>query len=144
MIQALLLALLAAAGNAIFVFGQKKAVGVQSIGFVAIATAVATICLIVVMLMQPGFIHELKSEVRTNLRWGAVSGFGLAVTYIGFYWLYTRFGASYYVLYAVLSILSTAILVGVVIFHEPFGTWRWLSLILAIASVICFSLGQSR
>ncbi|CAA0082376.1 Uncharacterised protein [BD1-7 clade bacterium] len=140
MLQAFLFALLAALGNAVFVFGQKKAATSHSLGFIALATATSMVCLLLLAASQ----HELTQGLRGNARWAVVSGIGLAVTYMGFYLLYSRFGASYYVLYAILSMISTAILVGVVIFHEPFTRWHWLSLILAVGSVASFTIGQQQ
>jgi len=42
-----------------------------------------------------------------------VSGLGLFRTYICFHPLYSRFGASQYVLYAMLSIVTATIIAGV-------------------------------
>jgi drug/metabolite transporter (DMT)-like permease len=78
--------------------------------------------------------------------WRAIllSGVGLFLTYLGFNLLYTRFGASQYVLYAVLSILTTTIGVGMLWLREPVNLYQKLAVALALAAVVLFSLGQSR
>ena len=62
---------------------------------------------------------------------------------IGFYLLYSQFGAVYYVVYAVLSIISTSLVIGVLIFREPFNAYQAGALILAILAIALFSYGQA-
>jgi drug/metabolite transporter (DMT)-like permease len=71
------------------------------------------------------------------------SGVGFFITFIGFYLLYSQFGAVYYVVYAVLSIISTSLIVGVLIFREPFNAYQGGALILAILAIALFSYGQA-
>ena len=59
-------------------------------------------------------------SIKTNYLWFIASGTGFFLTFIGFYFLYTKFGASYYLLYAVISIITTSILVGIIIFNTDF------------------------
>jgi drug/metabolite transporter (DMT)-like permease len=70
-------------------------------------------------------------------------GGGLFLTNLGFNLLYTRFGVSQYVLYAVLSILTTTVFIGLFWLHEPVNGYRLAAIVLALASVVLYSLGQS-
>ena len=140
---ALLAAILAACGNAIFVIGQKKATATHN-PFVFILVAVAT-CLGLLCIAAPlAGKSGLFQQIRTTLFWGGVGGIGLFVTYYGFHLLYGKYGASHYILYAVISILTTSIGVGVLMFKESFNRFHLLSLILALLTVVAFSIGQSR
>ena len=71
------------------------------------------------------------------------SGVGFLITFIGFYLLYSQFGAVYYVVYAVLSIITTSLVVGVLIFREPFNAYQAAALVLAILAIALFSYGQA-
>jgi drug/metabolite transporter (DMT)-like permease len=72
--------------------------------------------------------HLLKSHLRSVL----LSGIGLFLTYLGFNLLYSRFGASQYVLYAALSIITTTIGVGYLYFKELFHLASVFSCLVAI------------
>jgi len=64
----------------------------------------------------------LKSTKGVRMQgplWTDLSGVGLFLTYPGFNLLYSRYGASQYVLYAVLSIITTTIIVGIWWLKEP-------------------------
>jgi drug/metabolite transporter (DMT)-like permease len=73
-----------------------------------------------------------------------LSGVGLFLTYLGFNLLYSRSGASQYVLYAVLSIITTTIIVGIFWLKEPVNVFQKVAIAMAIAAVILFSIGQSK
>ena len=72
-----------------------------------------------------------------------MAGGGLFLTYLGFNLLYSRFGVSQYVLYAVLSIITTTVFVGIILLREPLNGYRIAAIVLALASIILYSLGQS-
>jgi len=78
------------------------------------------------------------------LIWALLSGLGLFLTYLGFNLLYSRFGASQYVLYAVLSIITTTIVVGIWWLKEPVNLYQKVAIVLAIAAVVLFSVGQTK
>ena len=82
------------------------------------------------------------ATLKANSLWLAVSGTGLFLTYIGFNLLYSNYGASGYVLYAVLSILTTSVLVGAFILKENINIYHWLGVASAIVTVILFSWGN--
>ena len=67
----------------------------------------------------------------------------LVTGFIGFYLLYSQYGAVYYVVYAVLSIITTSVGVGILIFREPFNPYQVGALILAILAIVLFSYGQA-
>jgi drug/metabolite transporter (DMT)-like permease len=56
--------------------------------------------------------------------------------------LYSQYGASNYILYAVLSIITTSVIVGVVIFKETFNIYHWLALLSSIITIALFTLGN--
>lgn len=135
-------ALIAAIGNAIFVAGQKKAIPFDNpLVFIALAAiaCVFLMLLFVPLFGQPKYLEALKQ----NGSWAILSGVGLFVTYLGFNLLYSRYGASNYVIYAVLSIITTSVIVGVVIFKETFNAYHWLALFSSIVTVVLFAVGNS-
>jgi len=139
--SALLFALIAAVGNALFAFGQKKS-GVADHPFIFIVSAlVGCLALFAVtsfLLPKP----EISTFIKDNYPWILISGVGFWLTFIGFYFLYSRYGASHYVVYAVLSIISTSIIVGIIVFKESFNLYHFLSVITAIMTVVLFTIGQ--
>jgi drug/metabolite transporter (DMT)-like permease len=138
---AFLIAAMAAAGNALFVFGQKRSTATDHpFLFPLFATLVCAGALALGSLILPP--KGAGPLIRENLLWFALAGLGLFLTFVGFYYLFTRFGASYYALYAVLAILTTSIAVGVLVFHEPFNVYHWISIGCAIAAIVFFGLGR--
>jgi drug/metabolite transporter (DMT)-like permease len=138
----LLYALTAAVGNALFALGQKQSAAVyNSLAFVA---ASAFIAVTLAFLAAP-FVGApaYTTIVREHCPSLALSGVGLFLTYVGFNLLYARYGASYYVLYAVLSIVTTTLVVGVAWLKESFNIYNQMALLCAIAAVILFSVGQA-
>lgn len=141
--NALAVALLAAVGNGLFAFGQRKA-EVTANPFIFIGSALI-VCLFAIAGTLPWMPRvNAGSYLRHNLPWVAVSGAGFYLTFLGFYFLYSRYGASHYALYAVLSILTTSVLVGLVIFREQVNGFHLAAIATAILTVILFSIGQSR
>ena len=141
--SALLFASVAAVGNALFVFGQRKS-AITDHPFIFIIGA-AIVCLVlfsVTSLFLPK--PEFSSFVKDNYPWILISGLGFYLTFIGFYFLYSRYGASHYVVYAVLSIITTSIIVGVIILRESFNLYHLLAVVTAIVTVVLFTIGQTR
>lgn len=137
----LLLALMAAVGNALFATGQKKAIAVEN--ELALIVLSALCGAVLVMGVMPLFGPPRYGQLlRQNGLWVLMSGLGLCLTYIGFNLLYTRYGASYYVLYAVLSMMTTAIVVGAGLFREVLNGYHWMAIATAIATVVLFTLGN--
>lgn len=139
--SALLFASVAAVGNALFAFGQKKSV-VADHPFIFLISSLA-VCMILssvtsFLLPKP----EISSFVRDNYLWVLISGLGFYLTLTGFYFLYSRYGASHYVIYAVLSIVTTSIIMGSIILRESFNLYHFLSVIMAIVTVVLFTIGQ--
>ena len=142
-ILAIIFAAIAACGNAMFALGQKNSVGVQNgVLFVAMSATVAVILsfLFAPMIGTLDVVNTLKGNWKSIL----MSGIGLFLTYIGFNLLYSRYGVSYYILYAVLSIITTTIVVGIFWLKEPVNIYQKIAIALAIVAVIMFSIGQSK
>ena len=139
--SALLFALIAAVGNALFAFGQKKSVVADQPFIFIISALVVCLALFAItffFLPKP----EISTFIKDNYPWVLISGLGFWLTFIGFYFLYSRYGASHYVVYAVLSIVTTSIIVGIVVFKESFNPYHFLSVITAIMTVVLFTIGQ--
>ena len=138
-----LFALTAAIGNALFAAGQKKAAGVDnSLIFVGLSAIVCIVLTFVVILfMQKN--TDLTSIIKINWMWILMSGFGLFLTYLGFNLLYTRFGATGYVYYAVLSIITTSLIVGVFIFKERLNIYHFASIGFSLVAILLFTLGNN-
>jgi len=136
-------AALAAVGNALFALGQRRssaaANGLLFVGLSAgIAVAVALAC---APLLGP---FNAITMVRTQWRALLLSGAGLLLTYAGFNLLYSRYGASPYVVYAALAIITTSVGVGFLYLREPMNHYHVAAVLLAAAAIIVFSIGQSK
>jgi drug/metabolite transporter (DMT)-like permease len=140
--KALLFAGIAALGNALFVFGQRRApVSHNPFLFTAGAVSVCTIGFLAAALIfrtqgDQSYIYNQRSSIL-------VSGLGFFITFVGFYLLYSRFGAVYYAVYAALSILTTSVGVGVLLFKEGLNYFQIAALVLAIIAIALFSYGGS-
>jgi drug/metabolite transporter (DMT)-like permease len=138
---ALLYAFLAAIGNAMYVAAQKKATG--SANPFAIVVVTSAVCLVLVYAVMPLMGRGSYSEVlRERSIWGVIGGVGLFFVYVGFNLLFTRYDSSSYVLYAVLSIVTTTLGVGAFMFHERLNIYHWLAMGAAMATIALYALGQ--
>jgi drug/metabolite transporter (DMT)-like permease len=138
----LVFALLAAVGNGLFAFGQRKSAGVEN-SFVFITVALVA-CVIMCVVSAPFFGPvNYAATLKQNAAWAAVSGAGLFLTYIGFNILYSQYGASSYILYAVLSIITTSVIVGAWLLREQLNLYHWLAVLAALATVGLYSYGNS-
>jgi drug/metabolite transporter (DMT)-like permease len=138
----LLFALLAAVGNGVFAFGQRKSAGVEN-SFVFITIALV-VCVMLCMASAPFFGPvNYGVTLKQNATWAIASGVGLFLTYIGFNMLYTQYGTGSYILYAVLSIITTSVIVGAWLLREDLNLYHWLSVVAALATVGLFSYGNS-
>ncbi len=138
-----LFALIAAVGNALFAAGQKKASGIENpLLFVGLSAIVCiALTFLIILLMQSN--SNLFSIIKVNWIWIVISGFGLFLTYLGFNLLYTRFGATGYIYYAVLSIITTSLIVGVFIFKEQLNIYHFTSIGFSLIAIILFTLGNN-
>lgn len=139
----IIFAAIAAIGNAMFALGQKKSAGVENgLLFVGVSALVAVVFALLFAPLIGAF------DIGNTLKgyWHAVllSGLGLFLTYLGFNLLYSRYGASQYVLYAVLSIITTTIVVGILWLKEPVNIYHKIAIAMAIGAVVLFSIGQSK
>lgn len=142
-IGAFIFAFIASVGNALFVYGSKKSAD-SSNPFLFTIFAL-TGC---VLLMLPSFFFfpadNYKNWLLENKQPVIITSVGLLVLYLGFYLLYSKYGASYYTLYAVLSIITTSIIVAVVFFGEKFNFYFILSIVFAVLTILFFYLGQNK
>ncbi len=136
-------AFIAAVGNALFVYGQRGSSTSENPFFFLLLTLSVCITLFMVSaLVSKGAMDT--AYLTSNLRYIVISGIGFFITFVGFYWLYSQQGASGYIVYALLSILTTSIGVGLIIFREPFNRYHVVSGLLAVAAILFYGLGQSR
>jgi len=134
-------ALVAAFGNVLFVFGNRK-VGHAINPFFFTATAMA-VCLCLYLIGTTFFGLRGSGEfLRRNLLWCSVSGLGMFLTFLGFYLLYSRFDTSYYALFAVTSVLLTTIVLGVFILRERINVYGAVSIAAAVVSIVFFGLSK--
>jgi drug/metabolite transporter (DMT)-like permease len=137
----LIFSLLAALGNALFAAAQKKAVAASNPFSALVASAV--VCVILAAATVPVFGKaNYSSLLRKEVLWVVAGGIGLYLTYLGFNLLYTRCGASYYVLYAVFSMVATVLVVGALVFRESLNAYQWAAVVSALFTVVLFSMGQ--
>ncbi|MYB33928.1 MAG: EamA family transporter [Gammaproteobacteria bacterium] len=136
-------ALVAAIGNAMFVYGQRgSSTSDNPFFFLTVTLTVCTSLFLVSTLISKG--PTTLFYVQENLWYILISGLGFYFTFVGFYWLYTQQGATSYIVYALLSILTTSIGVGLILFKEPFNRFHVISGLLAVAAIITYGIGQSR
>jgi drug/metabolite transporter (DMT)-like permease len=136
-------AAIAAVGNAMFALGQKLSGNAENgLLFVGASALVAVLLALFCAPFTAAF--DAGNMLKSNWKAILLSGFGLFFTYLGFNLLYTRYGASHYVLYAVLSIITTTILVGVFWLKEPINMYHKIAIAMAVTAVIFFSVGQSK
>ena len=140
--RALIFAGVAAVGNALFVYGQRRASNAAN-PFIFMTGAVIVCSFLFIIATTASRTQSEITYLSNNLPNVCLAGAGLFVTFVGFYFLYTQYGAVYYVVYAVISIITTSIIVGVFIFKEPFSPLQVGGLILALLSILMFSLGQT-
>lgn len=136
-------ATIAAFGNALFTLGQKKSVNVENqLLFIGICSFITFLCAVCVAPLTGGF--SVVNMVKANWKAACLSGFGLFFTFLGFNLLYSRYGATQYVLYAVISIITTTLFVGVLWLKETVNVYHMVAIVLAILAVFMFSFGQTK
>ena len=138
-----LFALLAAVGNALFVYGQRGSSTSENPYFFILSTLLVCNVLYIVFALGHRAPMEL-AYLQENARLVVISGIGFFLTFVGFYLMYTQHGAASYIVYALLSILTTSIIVGLVIFREPFNKFHVISGCLAVGAILFYGLGQSK
>ncbi len=138
----LAIAFMAACGNALFVYGQRVATHSPN-PFLYMLGCVGSGCvmfLIATLAWQsPGNLSYVTANAGSML----LGGGGFFVTFLGFYLLYSGYGASQYALYATLSILTTSLGVGVFVFREQLNFYQIVAMGLAVASIALWTYGRS-
>lgn len=139
---ALGLALIAAIGNALYALGQKKSAPHENpFLFGTFALLAGTLLLGAVASLFSK--KDIGSYCLENAGWFLISGSGYLLLNIGLYFLYRNFGASYYLLYAVLSIVTTSILLATLVFGEKMNLYFWIAVLFATLTVFFFFKGQA-
>lgn len=134
-------AFVAAIGNAIFTYGNRRADASDSpFGFILGLLLVAAAIIGVIALF--GAPKDSGDFLRRNAPGMIIGGVGTAITYVGFFWLYSRYGAGYNTLYGMLALLTTSIGVGIFVFREAFNIWHGVSILCAILALAAFLTGQ--
>lgn len=132
---------IAALGNAIFVYGQRSAtISPNPYLYMTAAIFVCWVMFISATLIANS--GELRDYLSTNVQAVIIGGVGFFITFVGFYLMYSRIGANSYVVYACLSILTTSVGVGMIIFREPFNLYHLIAIFFAILAVCFFGYGQ--
>lgn len=141
LVGAFLAALLAAIGNAIFTYGNKTARAEDSpFGFVLLTFLISAAAMAALMAFQPP--RDPVAFTKVNMGPALWAGIGTAITYVGFYILYSKFGASFYALYGMLAMLTTSIFLAIVILKERFNWSIGVSIGLAGVALGFFLYGQ--
>lgn len=136
-------ALIAAVGNAMFVYGQRgSSTSDNPFYFLTLTLAICTALLLASTVISKG--QTGIDYIFDNQWYIVISGIGFYITFVGFYWLYTQQGATSYIVYALLSILTTSIGVGLILFKEPFNRFHVISGVLALAAIVAYGIGQNR
>ena len=132
---------IAALGNAIFVYGQRSA-AVSPNPFLYMSGAIL-VCLLLFLIATLFSGGSDKLTYLSKNSWPVIiGGVGFFITFVGFYLMYSRVGANSYTVYATLSILTTSVGVGLLIFREPFNQYHVIAMGLAILAVCFFGFGQ--
>lgn len=142
-IKPIIFAAIAAFGNAMFALGQRKSSGVEN-GILLVGLSALVAVLISLSVAPLVDVFDVGNTIKHNWKAIFLSGVGLFLTYFGFNLLYSKYGVSQYVIYAVLSIITTTLIVGVWWLKEPVNIYHMFAIILAIAAVTMFSIGQSK
>jgi len=143
MLRPLLFALFAAVGNALFVYGQRSSAPSHNpflFMFCAIAVCGCIFLVAVLSWQTPGNMEYIAANLPSIL----VSSLGFFVTFLGFYLLFSNYGASQYALYAVLAILTTSLGVGVLVFREPLSIYQWIAMALAVVTIALWTYGRTQ
>lgn len=143
LVGAFVFAFIASVGNALFVYGQRKSIPSESpflFLILSLLLGILILSLASLFFPKPDFYNAISQNYKSIL----FTGIGISITYIGFYFLYNKFGATYYILYAILSFMTTSIIVGIGILKEQFNFYYILSIILAILTIFFFFLGKQQ
>ena len=132
---------IAALGNAIYVYGQRSAV-VSSNPFLFMAGAVTLCAFMFVIASLLSGTSTTTIYLKQNYWPITISAVGFFITFIGFYLMYSRVGANSYTVYAVLSILTTSVGVGMIIYREPINLYHVISILFALLAVGFYGYAQ--
>ena len=141
LIMPLVLAFVAAIGNAIVTLGQKKADPFpHPFLFGGFSLLFASTVLFALSFVYPA--QNTGAYIRSNLIWFATAGVGLVLLNIFLYILYRDYGAAYYTLYAVLAIFTTSIALAVWLLNETMNLYYGIALGFAALTIFFFMKGR--
>jgi drug/metabolite transporter (DMT)-like permease len=136
-------AMFAAVGNALFVWAQRGAGKADNPFLFTLAAVVAC----AILFVPAAYLYRTPADSEYLMTQGvnvAAAGLGFFITFVGFFFLYTGYGASSYVLYATCSILTTTFVVGVLVYREPFNIYQAAAVLLAIIAIGLFTYGRAQ
>ena len=140
-ISAIFLALLAAIGNFLFTYGQKKShINDNPMLFGVFSLLLGGILLFIASLFLPK--SDILGYAKDNYKWLILGGIGYSVTSVSIYLLYTNYGVSYYVVYAILSIILISIILAAFVFKEKLNFYYLLSIFFGIITIVLFVKGK--
>ena len=125
-----------------FAAGQRLTTGIDNSFSVIAMSVVVCLLFVTIAVVSSGGYRGMVAAFTANWRWVVLSGAGLFLTYLGFNLLYGTFGAGAYVYYAVLSIITTSFIVGMVILREKVNVYHILSGLTSIVAIILYSMGN--
>jgi drug/metabolite transporter (DMT)-like permease len=143
MLKPLAYALFAAVGNALFVWAQRGAGRADNPFLFTFAAVIAC----ALLFLPAALLYKTPADGSYVIGHSfniAAAGLGFFMTFVGFFLLYSSYGASAYVLYATLSILTTTFVVGVLIYREPFNAYQAAAVLFAMAAIALYTYGQSK
>ncbi|MFO1171432.1 MAG: EamA family transporter [Hyphomicrobiaceae bacterium] len=136
-------AMFAAVGNALFVWAQRGAGKTENPFLFTFGAVIAC----AVLFIPATYLYRTPGDAGYLLEhsfkiWAG--GLGFFITFVGFFFLYTGYGASSYVLYATCAILTTTFVVGVLIYREPFNVYQAVAVLFAIAAIALYTYGRTK
>lgn len=142
--NAVLLAALAALGNTLYAWAQHRA-GARSdnplvFGAASLATAALLLAGLAVLLPSPA---PLRRQLSQQLPWIAIAALGYVLLFSGLFFLYQRYGAGHYALYASLAIVATALCLPWLLGAQVPGVRQWLACATAFATVMLLQTGSA-
>lgn len=147
-VMIVLYAVIAAFGNALVSYGQKKAAPVHNLYFfLGTAAFVFFVCNIIAGVVVKADSPSCSKMILTDpkeLFWAIICGIALFILYFAINNLLVGYGASMYVVYSVISVFFTSIIVGVFIFREKINVWHVLGIIVSCLAVALITIGNSR
>lgn len=135
------LSILAAVGNAMVAYGQRKAI----VNFNPYLFGAGSLLLASIILFTIGNTTNKSSiigYIKVNYLPIVISAIDLSTLNVFLIILYQRYGTGYYTLYSSFAILTTSIVLAIYIFKEEFNLYYLISTCFAFVTIIFFMKGK--